>query len=283
MCPVLFEIGNLTVYGYGLMMALGMLAAMFLLCERARRRGMDSDMLFYAAFIGIIAGVIGSKILFWITDLPAIIKDPSRLLNLGGGFVIYGGLIGGTLAPFIYLRYVKKTTVLDKFDLAAPSIAIGQAFGRIGCFMAGCCYGKPAPEGAWYGITFPAGSEAVSGIPLYPVQLVSAIFDLLVCLFLIWYSNREKFRGEVICFYMALYSVGRFIIEFFRDDPRGNVGIFSTSQFIGIFIFVGALFMYLIFRKKNLSPLPKVLTREERLRKKNSVKKDSSDESGEEQ
>jgi len=236
----LFTIGPFTVYSYGLMIAIGMIAAVWMAMKRSPARGLDKDQMFNMGFIGIIAGVIGAKLLYYITELPAIIEDPSLLLDLSNGFVVYGGIITGILAPYIYCR-IKKLPFLDYLDTAIPSIPLAQGFGRIGCFLAGCCYGKPTD--AWCGVIFPAGSLAPSGISLIPTQLISSIGDFAIAAFLLWYARKGKERpqGMVAGLYLALYSVGRFIIEYFRDDPRGSVWFLSTSQFIAIFMLIFAV------------------------------------------
>lgn len=256
MKSVLFQIGKISIYGYGTMIALGMILCVAFCCHRAKKTyNIDPDMMFNVAFIGILAGIVGAKLVYWLVNIKEIIADPSYLLDFGGGFVIYGGLIAGVLAAVIYLKKVKKTTVIDKLDLAVPSISLAQGFGRLGCFMAGCCYGREAAEGAWYAVHFPADSLAPAGVGLIPTQLISAGLDFLLFLFLWFWSNKESFRGELIAFYMALYSVGRFFVEYLRDDPRGTIGIFSTSQFIAIIILAVAVVLWLVMRKLNLPSL----------------------------
>ena len=267
MCPVLFTIGDkVTVYGYGLMMALGMIACVAFACWRCKKKyAIDPDIMFNIAVIGIIAGIIGAKLLYWIVELKNIIADPSFMLRtMTSGFVIYGGLIFGVLAPMVYMVFIKKQTFLDKMDIAVGSIALAQAFGRIGCFLAGCCFGKEIPEGAWYsfiGMTFPATAftEAPAGVALIPTQLISSGLNLVNFVFLTLYASHERFRGETSCLYMMLYAVGRFLVEFLRGDTvRGFVGTLSTSQFISIIIFVVGAALWVILLKKNGAPLRKV-------------------------
>ena len=256
MKPVLFSIGSFNVYGYGLMLALAVVAAFGVACFRAKKfYNTDPDLIFNCGLIGIAFGLLGAKVTYWLVEIQAVIENPKILLDLGGGFVVYGGVILGILMPILFLRFIKKTSALDKIDLAMPSIALGQAIGRIGCLLAGCCYGAEAPEGAWYAITFPAGAEAPAGIPLYPTQILSSIGDLALFLFLMLYTNRSKFRGQILCLYMILYAIGRYLVEMLRDDPRGTVGPFSTSQFISIFILLGGIALWIFFWKKNYAPL----------------------------
>ena len=256
MHPVLFSIGNLNIYGYGTCIALGMIAAVVFGCRRAKNHNVDPDLIFTAGFAGIVAGVIGAKIAYWLVELDEIIANPKLLLSLDGGFVFYGGIICGILVPYIYIKLIKKQTFLDKLDLAIPAVSLAQAFGRMGCFLAGCCYGKEAAA-SWYTVVFPenAYSSAPAGVPLIPTQLLSAGGDLLLFALLFLISKREKFRGEATAFYMLFYSTGRFLIEFLRgDEARGTIGIFSTSQFISLFIFAGGVILLILSAKKGLSP-----------------------------
>ena len=256
MKPILFTIGSLNIYGYGMMIALAVLAAVVVTMIRAKYvYKTDPDLIFNAGIIGIIAGLIGAKLTYWIVEIKAVIANPKMLLDLGGGFVVYGGIILGVLVPVLYLKYIKKVRALPLLDLAIPGISLGQAIGRVGCLLSGCCYGAAAPEGAWYAITFPAGAEAPAGIGLYPTQIMSSVGNLLLFVFLVIYTRRERFAGEVVTFYMMLYAIGRFIVEIFRNDPRGNVGALSTSQFISIFMLSGGIALWIILKKKNYPPL----------------------------
>lgn len=264
MRPVLFEIaGSIRIYGYGLCMAVGMILCVMHACHRAGKKySLNPDTYFNGAIIGIIAGLLGAKILFWIVEIKEIIADPHFMLEtLTGGFVVYGGLITGILAPVIYFKGIKKTTILDKLDIAVAGIAMAQGFGRIGCFLAGCCYGKEIPADAWYsfiGVVFPASAycEAPTGIALFPTQLMSSIGDFLLFFFLWWYGHKERFAGETTCLYVFLYAIGRFLVEFLRGDTvRGFVGELSTSQFIAVIMFAVSIILWFVFKKMNGAPL----------------------------
>ncbi|GIM29035.1 diacylglyceryl transferase [Clostridium polyendosporum] len=244
MRPVLFEILEIKVYGYGFMIALGILSAITLLNYRAKNKNYNEDYIFNMAIFAVVLGIIGGKILYIIIDLKNLAKDPMSILtDFGLGFVIYGSIIGGILAIYIYCR-IMKWNVLDIVDLTIPSLPLAQGFGRIGCFLAGCCYGVPTRLPI--GITFPDNCLAPSAVSLYPTQLVSALFDFLLAAFLLWFDSRNKKAGRVFGAYLIIYSIGRFAIEFFRYDPRGSVGILSTSQFIAIFtLILGLVFFYI--------------------------------------
>lgn len=237
----LLRIGNLTLYSYGLMMGLGIISAILLTEYRAKRKGLKADSIFYLAIWGVIGGFAGSKLLYFITELPRIIKDPSIILNFSEGFVVYGAIIGGIAGGAIYLR-IAKLKFLPYFDLVMPSVALAQGIGRIGCFLAGCCYGKETD--AWYGIVFPHSDIAPEGVKLIPTQLFSSILDFLHFIILIIIAGKTKKNGMVGACYLLFYGLGRFAIEMLRDDPRGNIGILSTSQFISLFwIIIGAVLL----------------------------------------
>lgn len=238
---VLFRIFGLNIYGYGTMMAIGILAALILLNYIVKKRGYNEDSILNMSIITIVCGVLGGKILFIITELGDIVKDPSILKDFGNGFVIYGAITGGALAIIFYCRK-KKWNTLDLLDMVAPCVALAQGFGRIGCFLAGCCYG--AETKLPIGVIFKENSLAPAGVPLLPTQLFSSAFDFLLAVFLLWYSKKQRKNGRVFATYMIIYSVGRFLIEFIRNDPRGKVGVFSTSQFIAIFIVAGGVILY---------------------------------------
>lgn len=254
MRPILFQIGSLPIYSYGLMIALGMTAAVLLGCFRAKRfYGMNPDPLFDAGIVGLIAGLLGAKLMYWIVEFPTFIQDPLAMIkDFGNGFVVYGGVILGVLAPVLFLKFIRKTEPLRYLEIAIPSIALGQAIGRIGCVLSGCCYGNICDTGVWYAFTLPGD------FPRYPTQIMSSIGDLLLCGFLLFYTNREKFAGELTVLYMTFYAVGRFVIEIFRGDPRGNVGALSTSEFVSILMFAGGIGLWFLFRKWNVEPLRRI-------------------------
>ena len=243
MKPILFSIGSFDIYGYGLMIALGIIAALVLAEKRAPKLGLNPDHVFNIGMWGAGMGLVGAKILYWIVELPSIMEDPSIMLDIGNGFVVYGGIIGGIIGAVIYSR-IKKIRFLQYFDLVMPSVALGQAFGRIGCFLAGCCYCRETD--GWCHVVFTESMIAPNGVKLIPTQLISSGADLLHCLVLLWIAKRAKGDGQVGGFYLIFYSIGRTLIELLRDDPRGAVGGLSTSQFISLFILLAGVAMVVI-------------------------------------
>ena len=230
----LFSIGPFTVYGYGLMIAIGILAAYVTAEYRAKKHGLDPDKIFYLVIWAVVGGFAGAKVLYFLTRLKDIMENPRVLLDLADGFVVYGGIIGGIFSAMAYCK-IKKMPFLKYFDLVMPSVALAQGFGRIGCFLAGCCYGRETDSAL--GIVFHNSSYAPNGVKLLPTQLISSGLDFLLCAVLILLDRKKKGDGQIAGAYLVLYSIGRFILEFYRGDLiRGNVGALTTSQFIAIFV-----------------------------------------------
>lgn len=248
MYPVLFSFGSLHVYSYGLMIAIGILVAYSHIEKKMRKRGLDTKRLEWFFFSCIAGGFLGSKILYCITRLPDIPNDPTILTNLGDGWVVYGGIIGGLVAGWFYCKN-HDMDFWEMFDLVIPDVALAQGFGRIGCFLAGCCYGVEMHNGL--GIVFPTNSLAPSGVPLFPSQLVMSAFDFALFFFLEWFTSKKKFKGEVGAAYLIAYALGRFAIEFFRGDlVRGVVNGLSTSQYISIAAAIFGIAVIVIGRKR---------------------------------
>lgn len=239
----LLTIGPFTVYGYGLMIATGVLAGWGVAEYRARKLKADAEHVFFLMLWCLLGGFLGAKILFWITEWEEIVSDPGFIFwTMADGFVVYGGILGGIFAGWLYCR-IKKIRFLEYFDLMIPSVALAQGFGRIGCLLAGCCYGRETK--GWPSITFHDSDFAPNDIALVPTQIYSSILDFMHFAVLLYIACHKKADGQVAAWYMILYSIGRFILEFFRGDLiRGSVGIFSTSQFISIFIFAAGILMF---------------------------------------
>ncbi|MCE5222533.1 MAG: prolipoprotein diacylglyceryl transferase [Clostridium sp.] len=238
---ILFEIFGIQIKSYGLMIAIGIIVAATLFINRAKKKGFDEDSLLNLIIFAIIGGMLGGKGLFIITEFKNIIKDSSILLNFGYGFVIYGAIGGGALAMYLYCKK-KNWNIIEMLDMMVPGLAIAQGFGRIGCFLAGCCYG--AETTLPIGVEFPKNSLAPTGIHVHPTQIYSSIFDFLLGFVLLYYSKRERKNGKVMGLYLIIYSIGRFLVEFLRNDPRGSVGVLSTSQFISIFTLVLGIIIF---------------------------------------
>lgn len=255
MFPVI-HLFNFSIYPYGMMIGIGLVTAILFFMRRCKNRGYNEEIAFNLAIISSISGIIGAKLFYIIIELPQFLKNPGVMFKeFGAGFVVYGGIIFGILAAVWYTR-IKKWPFLKIFDIAVPLIAMAQGFGRIGCFFAGCCYGRETSS--FIGVEFNNSPYAPHGIHIIPTQLISSLGDFAIFGALLWFDNRKKRRdGQTGALYLILYSIGRFIIEIFRDDPRGTIfSIFSTSQFICIFTLIVGVVMYykVSIKGKDLTP-----------------------------
>lgn len=232
----LLKLGPITIHGYGLMIAIGVIAAYKVAEYRAKKNNLNQELIFDLTMWCFVGGMIGARLLFYLTQMKEIMSDPLDVLLSPDGFVVYGGIIGGIFSGYLFTKK-RKVNFLKYFDLTMPSIALAQGFGRLGCFLAGCCYGKET--GSHFSLVFPESSYAPSGVPLIPTQLISSFLDFIHFFVLVFLSKRVKSDGQVAGYYLVFYSGGRFILEFFRGDiARGSIGVLSTSQFISIFLFI---------------------------------------------
>ena len=245
----LLRIGPFTIYGYGLMIAIGILAAYFTGEYRAKKRKLPYEHVFYLVVWCVVGGFLGAKILYWITEWKSILENPGFLsATLTDGFVVFGGIVGGIFTAYVYCR-VKKLNFLKFFDTLMPSVALAQGFGRIGCLLAGCCYGRETDS--IISVTFQNSDFAPNHVALIPTQLYSSILDFLHFGILLYIARRKKADGQVAAFYLIFYSIGRFVLEFFRGDLiRGSVGSLSTSQFISLFILAAGIAILITRTKK---------------------------------
>ncbi len=265
MHPILFEIGRFPVYTYGLLLAAAYLLGLQFALMRARTRGLDPNRVMDLGIWIIISALVGAKLLLLVVEFDKYTANPSELLDLfRSGGVFYGGLIAAVAVALWYLRRHRMPmwTVTDVF---APGIALGHVIGRMGCLFAGCCFGKPA-DVPW-AITFHSEYAARNvgtplNVPLHPTQLYEAGAELLILLVLLATERRGRpFPGRTFWAYMCLYGVSRFIIEFYRGDPRGTVGMFSTSQFLSLIIVPLAIVMLIVLGRRAPRPAPQASSR----------------------
>ena len=234
---------------FGLMMLVGMIAAILLILKIRHYQPYSDDDLSSMAIVTILTGFLGAKIVYWIVELDTIIENPHFLLeSLRSGFVFYGALIGGCIGLWLFSKK-KKHCALAYADIVMPAFILGQGFGRIGCFFAGCCYGRHTD--AWFGVNYPAGTAAAADNPCIPTQLFESAFCILFCIVLVMILRKQKRYGKTFGIYLIGYGIWRFFIEFYRDDDRGAVGALSTSQFIAIFaVLIGIVTLILVAKKK---------------------------------
>ncbi len=247
----LFTIGSVTIYGYGLMIAIGALSGVLMAAWRGKKHGKDWNLVFDISLWGLIAGLIGARLTYVLRHLSDFIAKPKELLGTDG-YIVYGGVILGILVGALLCK-IKKVSFLEMADLIIPSVALGQGFGRIGCFLAGCCYG--ARTESILGVFFPADSYAPSGVALWPTQLFSSAGDFLLVVILILLSRTKLPKGSICSFYLILYGIGRFLIEFLRDDERGYIGALTNNQVVSIgFVLLGGLLLFFLFRRSKEGP-----------------------------
>lgn len=233
-----------TIHLYGVMIAIGIISAYLVTEYRVKKKNMNYDLIFDLTIWCAVGGILGAKLLYLLTQLRNIIADPKLLLDLKDGFVVYGGIIFGILAGLLFAKK-HKLEFWKYFDVVMPSIALAQGFGRIGCLFAGCCYGVETNSA--FSLVFPNSRYAPAHVHLFPTQPVSSFLDFMNFFILVLISRHTKADGQVAGFYLVFYSIGRFIIEFFRGDlERGNVAGISTSQFISIFLFIIGLAIVII-------------------------------------
>ena len=253
MFPRLFTIGNFGLPTYGLLVAIGVLVGLTVSVAMARRQGIDPEKTWNVGILVVLCGILGAKILFIINDWSYYSSHPRQIFSLGtlqSGGAFSGGFIAAFAAAAWYVQrnHMPPLATLDCF---APGLALGHAIGRLGCFAAGCCYGKPTKL-PW-GVTFtnPLASALVGtplGIPLEPTQLLESAVELANFFILYWLIRHKKFDGQVIGAYMFIYGFARYFLEFLRGDPgRGSLfgGIMTGTQLIAILMVItgGALWL----------------------------------------
>lgn len=261
MYPELFRIGDFPINAYGVWFAVGLMAALFVSARLARREGLPKERIYDLGLWTILGGLVGSKILLLLTEDNVQIFS-MEFLRSGG--VYFGGFLGGFITLVLLMRWYKMPfwKVGDAF---APGVALGQFFGRQGCFSAGCDWGKPT-DLPW-SVHFTEAGHTNSGVPIYgpdgsdlflhPTQLYESFAMLAVFAFLFYLHRRKKFDGQVLLSYGIIYSVIRFSIEFLRDDPRGDLfGLttmtsFSTSQLISLLVGSVSLVFFILLLKKH--------------------------------
>lgn len=273
---------NFTLNTYGVLLAVAFLVGLYVMGRLAESEGLDKSRVYDLGLWVLAASLVGSKLLMVITEWDEVYsKNPSQIFSLDffrSGGVFYGGFIGAVVASVIVMR-IYGLPWWRTADAFAPGIALGQVFGRLGCFSAGCCWGKPTTH-SW-GVHFTERGHEVTGVPLtpaqlegpeqqiwaqklgsldapldlHPTQLYEAGATLIIFALLLVMFRRRRFDGQIVLAYAMMYAAARFTIEFWRDDPRGAIFGISTSQFIAVIFFVGALIAYVYrSRKRGDSP-----------------------------
>ncbi len=240
MNPVIFSLGPLTVRWYGLFMALALIAGFLLISRRTSRFGLRPEQVGDLLFMAIVAGLLGARLFYVVQHWPEYLDNPGQIIRIDrGGLVFFGGFVGATLAGFAFCR-VRRWRFAEILDLCIPALPLGHALGRVGCFLNGCCFGRPSASRL--AVTYPAAAYpevlqaqiaqgllpagASQPLPVFPVQLLAALLNLAICLFLLKVERRLKRRGQLFALYLIAYSLTRFSVEFARGD--------HLHQFIGL-------------------------------------------------
>lgn len=276
MDPVAFHLGPLTIRWYGVFFALGFLAGYQLLLYRARKSTLGPDRAANLTFVGMVAGVIGARLLYVVQNWATEFRDnPAEIIRIDhGGLVFYGGFILGTLV-MVGLSRARRFPLGEFADLVAPALALAHAFGRVGCFLNGCCFGR-----VWHGplaVTYPPGSEVmraqyrqgifpldivervreyladpassapVSCFPVFPVQLLEAAVNLAILALLLLVEKRLARRGQLFAVYLVLYAASRFGDEFLRGDYLERTGGLTPAQILCLVLLPAAVALFVLF------------------------------------
>lgn len=254
MFPRLFHIGNFSLPTYGLLVSLGVLLGLWISVRNSEKQGIDGEHAWNFGILVVLAGIVGAKVLYIINDWGEYAAHPSEIFSfatLQAGGVFSGGLLAAFLVAAWYIRR-HHMPALGTCDAFSPGLALGHAIGRVGCFAAGCCYGKPTNH--FWGVTFTNQlanywTGTPLGHPLEPTQLFESAVELVNFFILTWLLARKKFDGQVFGAYLFLYGIARYFLEFLRDDPgRGSVfgGIMTGTQLISIgLVIAGGLIWWL--------------------------------------
>ncbi len=253
MHPLLFTIFGWPVYSYTFFAVLVFFVNLTYALAEGRRIGVDVNRLLDLALLMFITSLLGARLFFIILNYEHFLSDPMDVLRIWrGGLVFYGGMILTVIAALSYIKYFKMN-MGQMVDLLAPTAMLSQIFGRLGCLLNGCCYGRIAPDLAW-GIKYPSYHQVLGllNVKVHPSPLYASAAALVIFIILIVISRKKAFQGQVFWSMTLLYSIARFILEFFRGDPRGHIEWLnlSTSQVLSIPIALASLAVLLVLWKR---------------------------------
>ncbi len=254
MHPILFKVEFITIHTYGFFLALGVLAGISVARVEAKRYHIDAEKITDLCFYIVIAAIAGSRLFYVLTNLEFYLSAPLEIFKIwNGGLVFYGGLFGAAIVVLVYLKWY-RLPVGQSADIAAVALPLGHFFGRMGCFFAGCCYGKFCTM-PW-AVTFrDPDSLAPLNIPLHPTQLYEAFGNLMIFIMIMTIRPYKRFNGQLFLIYIILYAINRFSVEIFRDDFRGGMilGVLSISQAIAVGSAVASIIAILILSARQKS------------------------------
>ncbi|MFZ0434242.1 MAG: prolipoprotein diacylglyceryl transferase [Candidatus Acidiferrales bacterium] len=250
MHPILFHYGAVTIYSYGVLVATGVLLGLWYARRQAPRAGLDPERIWNLGIYMVLTALIVAKVWLVLSSWDFYMANPREIFSLNtfqSGGTFYGGFVGA-LALVAAYTYVQRMSIVAVLDTFAAGLPLGHAIGRLGCFAAGCCYGKPTTA-AW-GVTFknPAAAQLAGtplGVKLHPTELYEAAAEFLNFLILVWLGKRQTFRGQMMATYFILYGVERGLIEFVRGDPGRTMlwnGSVSLMQLVSVaLVVIGAI------------------------------------------
>ncbi len=266
MFRILFHIGSLEIHTYGVMQAMAFFVAIFVGVRRARKVGIDPNVIFDLAIWVLISVVIGARIWYVVEHFAEYSENPFDILKIWqGGLVFYGGFIGGFVGSLLFLK-IRKMNFTKLGDVVAPAMPLGIAIGRIGCFLNGCCYGRISET---CGIPFPVKDlppayadqlrhnlikpGAVESLPVIPTQLYAMLDNLVIFGILMFLSRKKPFGGFLIWLFFGLYGLQRFFIDFFRyyEGAAKAFKFLTLSQITSIFIVILSAFALLVLYRQN--------------------------------
>lgn len=243
MIPVLVSLGSFHLYSYGLSIAVGVMLSLFLMQHRAKREGFPAgEDIMDMAFVIVLWGFVGARLFYVLQNLEYYLSAPLKFFAVWeGGLIFYGGIFVGMVG---FIRFVrkKKLPFWKLLDFVAPYVALAHAFGRLGCFLNGCCYGKVC-DLPW-AVRFPELAHRV-----HPAQLYEAFFDLVLFFLLLSRAKRAKFEGEISLLYLLLYAMGRYLIEFLREPSWTWLGL-TSNQWLSALIIAAAFVLFKLRRPR---------------------------------
>jgi len=227
MFPIILKIGSFSIHSYGLLIAAGLFFSMQYMLSASKARGIEDDLIYDITLYAVIAGFLGARFTYVILNFGFYASHPEKILQIWeGGLVFYGGFVAGALAVIVYSR-IKRLDLWILADIIAPALALAQFFGRLGCFFAGCCYGKESSL-PWAVKFSNHDALAPLGIGLHPTQIYEALGNLGIFFALKYFNSKEHKSGIILGYYAVSYAALRFLVEFLRGDDRGGL-IFSLS------------------------------------------------------
>ena len=262
MHPVIFKFGKLVIYSYSLMVVVAFCFMILYAWLEARRLKEDPEKVIDVGILMFFASFIGARILHCLVNWHIYAKDLVRIFKIWeGGMVYYGGLAGACLVATAYILW-QRLNWPKWADLFAPTAMLALVFGRIGCFLNGCCYGSVAPSWLPWKVKYPSFNLPLhlAAIPLHPTPIYESTIAAIIFLFLAWRSRHKKFNGEIFWLMLILYAVARFFLEFLRGDPRGQITSIhiSTSQIISLALFL--LSGFFLLKNYQKPPVPEART-----------------------